>query len=1106
MRYSTLSYLLLLTAGVAKGEEVLPTSYFWFDQSPSYITVQQESSEIQLDVSDLSEGLHILNHVAVTPDGRMTPPVSSTFLKLPDIYSHANIDCYAIVDNFYSIRYEGSISHGNVHLNLDMSTLSEGIHQLTVYLNKSGTPTIIGPATTYFLKAPQGGNGFTQYRYWINNDFENARTTECRDSGNTLNIAIMVDVPEYPIRTEDYDMSIAEDGGIRISARNIFNLFAMDESGRFTPAHTAIYTDHRTSRHFPLNTIEELSTCVDKNTGSIDEGEIKWFRFYGETGDSIALNLSDRAMYELYSPTAKLMLKNKSSLAKTLTTKVLNETGIHYLAIHDIASSIKDRLKLNFFHIPRNAILKVTPPEIPEPYAFTKVDIYGNGMKAAKKVIFIPKQGDAIETTNITPYDNYNLACVLDKNQNLKEGTYDVAILVDDEFTNQEGMVIKEKALTVTKPSVQPESHNEITVDVIPSKRPSTPYMVDIVITNRSDEPCWGIPFNIACERNGGQTGYVFYMRDFLGYQMDISKLNYIETDNVLGTGVDGLYFPLVIDYMQPHESRTLKVGISSNAHEHIGLYVWTGEPYSREHQRLLSLCPEELYDIPVTQTNIMSTLYGAYILEVAEKIDKDYMQTRQKSRAKTDDNHVLEIIQEVTPEILGQFEHLETPTNYASKLSDLSQAQGKTFAGICNAGGSMRAYQYFKDNHIPGETLREQLENIDLMYSSGIPPEFMPYYLEAKRNMARAASPGEIVEDATDIPFIGCIVDYFTKRNASCQNPPVLRNDIECLQSFDPNAISGQSDLTGGPYIGLEVKGLRYEVEFENDPEKANASAIDVSVKTDFDQNVFDLTTFIPQSIEIGNKSIPLSGEQNFVKTIDMRPDIPCIVEVSLDYSCDSGKALWSFKSLDPITLEPVEDSRQGFLPVNDSTGAGTGRIEYMICLKDGLSDNTKFSHKATIVFDSNEAIETPEWINITDYERPSSRLTETKHEEGSNDYTFTVGAEDNGSGILSYDLYARMSPKGNWFVVKPAVTDMTVTYSCEKPMENPEFMVLATDRAGNRQLKPEKAESGIMTTICPPDENETWYDIHGIRQRDPRPSLPKILISTKGRKVIVK
>ena len=52
------------------------------------------------------------------------------------------------------------------------------------------------------------------------------------------------------------------------------------------------------------------------------------------------------------------------------------------------------------------------------------------------------------------------------------------------------------------------------------------------------------------------------------------------------------------------------------------------------------------------------------------------------------------------------------------------------------------------------------------------------------------------------------------------------------------------------------------------------------------------------------------------------------------------------------------------GVLPVNNN-GNGIGQLSFDISLKRNLPDGTEIPNKATIVFDANEPIETPTWVN---------------------------------------------------------------------------------------------------------------------------------------------
>ena len=67
----------------------------------------------------------------------------------------------------------------------------------------------------------------------------------------------------------------------------------------------------------------------------------------------------------------------------------------------------------------------------------------------------------------------------------------------------------------------------------------------------------------------------------------------------------------------------------------------------------------------------------------------------------------------------------------------------------------------------------------------------------------------------------------------------------------------------------------LNYTILFENDPEFATAAAHKIVVADTLDVTKFDLSSFAPTRVKIGEKSAELNGDKNFVTTIDMRPEI---------------------------------------------------------------------------------------------------------------------------------------------------------------------------------------------------------------------------------------
>ncbi len=285
----------------------------------------------------------------------------------------------------------------------------------------------------------------------------------------------------------------------------------------------------------------------------------------------------------------------------------------------------------------------------------------------------------------------------------------------------------------------------------------------------------------------------------------------------------------------------------------------------------------------------------------------------------------------------------------------------------------------------------------------------------------------------------------------------------VDCLQSGDPNDISGYLSPSGDRYIGLGVKTINYTIEFENDPEIATASASVIKVENEIVGGKLDLATFKPLTLKIGDKEIDLPAGHHFVKTLDMRPSINAVAELTFDFDEATGKATWNLRSLDPMTMEPSNYMDDGILPVNDDTKRGVGYLTYSIDLLPTVADGDEIANSATIIFDDNEPINTPVWVNTTDYTLPEAKIVDQSTDDGFT-YTFTVEGSDTGSGIWIYDLYARKAGTGEWRLVKGNIEDDTFTFTADVSMADYQFTVIATDRAGNRQ-------SEVSLNIVPGD-----------------------------------
>ena len=205
---------------------------------------------------------------------------------------------------------------------------------------------------------------------------------------------------------------------------------------------------------------------------------------------------------------------------------------------------------------------------------------------------------------------------------------------------------------------------------------------------------------------------------------------------------------------------------------------------------------------------------------------------------------------------------------------------------------------------------------------------------------------------------------------------------------------------------------------------------------------------------ISIGDKREQLDGTPNFVRTVDMRPQINTVVQVEGQYDEQTGIARWLFTSLDPMTMEPTDDVMQGFLPVNYDGTSGIGDVAYRIGVKKGLADGTEITNRASIIFDSNEPILTPTWTNIIDGVCPESRVADVTYKNDSI-VTLSIEGSDERSGIWKYDLYVQYGYGSPWIKEAELAADSTeVDFRIYDGLYYG-FCALATDSAGNVEQK---------------------------------------------------
>lgn len=346
------------------------------------------------------------------------------------------------------------------------------------------------------------------------------------------------------------------------------------------------------------------------------------------------------------------------------------------------------------------------------------------------------------------------------------------------------------------------------------------------------------------------------------------------------------------------------------------------------------------------------------------------------------------------------------------------------------------------------------------------------------ENNQETKEKPKQLHEDTEDKVngYNSKLYCMYESDDANCKNtsrsstpgfcPTPLENNVVgasgksvAVVPMDPNDIYGYLAESGSHAIGAGVNEVNYRIEFENDTAFATANAHDIWVTDTLDASRFDLNSFAPMSIKIGNRTEVLDGSPSFIRTIDMRPEIYAIAQVECNYDATNGIAQWHLSSIDPMTMEPVTEVDQGILPVNYDGVSGMGEVSFNIDLRDNLSEGTTLSNRAGIIFDYNEVIMTPSWANVLDLTPPTSHATSC---ELVNDSTaaVTIEADDNLSGPWRYDVMVQYGAGSEWFVAARGVPADSVAQVRVYEGIDHGFCIVLTDSAGNvenKALEPE-------------------------------------------------
>lgn len=1020
-----------------------------------------------IDVADVGDGFHVL-YMQVLGEKSATVPVKRMFVKVPQTEGVGFLNVICTVDGKPYKMEQVSSEGGMVDLDMDVASLSHGLHNLQVQVvTPSGAASNVSDHF-FFRSATQEELDNMSLVYCVDgNDF---RTQKCKGVDGLYHLGL--------------DVSSLEDGLHRIAYQMV------SETGTSTPIKTDFFVkaplggygimsykywlnddaanaktvqlEKRTSpfmlaKLLPVDTKPIRSACfhfevrestpmiyakndfhiafhdatgrqVDAMRQYVDysvsqkvqdinilqatqtfvrpaENTIKWFKFDAERGDSVSFASSLATSIQLFDNKGVSLYEAEGLQSVMVGGTHIPANGTYYLAVHDVASTKSDYINLQFNHIDKFALFGTSQTELGVMPCVQILQLDGNGFDNLKSAMLC--MNDSVIGVDSIGCSGKSQARLYMKMHGKEQyGKYDLVLNFDDGETTQ--IITRKSYVTLSTPRF-----DRIEIEITDPRSVADPYPVSIKLTNKSNIAYQAVPFFFALDHVDEMTSV-----EFMDFVVGCSKKPYekgmklvFEYDDFRGNKSKTRVVPAILPEILPGESMNFTLGVKTGNHQLFNVYAWTGTPWNMKGPEVKAFIDAQLPN----SNRIMDVLAGC-----------------------SDD-----------------------PCDYLNGLGECTCAMAWSLGGTL--GGIQNALQ-----NMHNRAMREQLAQSGLFDD---PYEFFP--------SRRLPSPGDLlwywlqhcIQGETAIERV---MDTYNATREMLDNnpdcPEPSRHTCNPYNPGDPNEMHGYVSEAGSQYMTADVTNVSYSIEFENDPEIANASAHKIVVRDTLDATKFDLKSFKPTKVQIGENILELDGTQNFIKTIDMRPDINAIAQVELSYSVDKGIATWTITSLDPLTLEETYDIMQGVLPVNNG-GNGVGFLNYDIGLKKRLNDGETLSNRASIVFDYEDPIMTAPWINTVDAVAPESHVTEVEQRNDSVARIYMAGV-DSRSGVWKYDVYVQKGSDATWQKMAECGVDSGyVDYRFYEGL-NYGFCVMAIDSAGNVEQK-ELTREGSFVRVNMGDVN---------------------------------
>jgi Ca2+-binding RTX toxin-like protein len=217
------------------------------------------------------------------------------------------------------------------------------------------------------------------------------------------------------------------------------------------------------------------------------------------------------------------------------------------------------------------------------------------------------------------------------------------------------------------------------------------------------------------------------------------------------------------------------------------------------------------------------------------------------------------------------------------------------------------------------------------------------------------------------------------------------------------------------------------------------------------------DLVFEVPNNAAFYNQRLDLTDQLGF------------FVDVVAGIDITKGEAFWTLTTIDPETGEIPINPLIGFLPPDNPTsenpdgGAGDGFINYTIKTKRDVPTGTVIDAKATIIFDTEEPLDTPPIFNTIDAGKPTSTVATLPTTATGEEFLVSWSGNDEtgGSALANFTIY--VSDNGAPFVPWLENTQLTEATYLGQPGHTYTFYSIARDNAGNIEAAPATPDTQI-------------------------------------------